>query len=91
MPWEPGKSGNPAGYKGGLDRKNREVFQQAKDPIPTLFEVQHNAKDDSVRVAAASAVANYAHPKLQSIPTPRYIENQIELEDPQTIGPASPR
>ena len=86
MPWAPGQSGNPAGYHGSRRWRHREVFEEIKrlghrDALVTLSTIQHESQDDSLRVAAAAALALYAHPKLQSLPTPRFVENPIEVPE----------
>jgi hypothetical protein len=86
MPWVPGQSGNPAGYHGSRRWRHREVFEEIKklgytDALITLARIQHESQDDSLRVAAAAALAPYAHPKLQALPTPRFIENPIEVPE----------
>ena len=37
--------------------------------------------DPSIRVAAASSLAPYMHPKLQSTPTPRFIDLQLDVPE----------
>jgi hypothetical protein len=87
MTWEPGKSGNPAGYKGPRDRARCEVFERIRglehlDALETLSTIQNDANTDpSIRVAAASALAPYCHPKLQATPTPRFIDLQIDIPE----------
>jgi hypothetical protein len=87
MPWEPGKSGNPNGYKGPRDRARREVFETIKnlghkDALETLSYLQHNEQiDPGLRIAAASALAPYCHPKMQSTPTPRFIDLQLDVPE----------
>jgi len=86
MPWVPGQSGNPAGYHGSRRWRHREVFEEIKklgyrDALITLAQIQHESSDDSLRVAAAAALAPYAHPKLQALPTPRFIEPLIEVPE----------
>jgi len=87
MTWEPGKSGNPNGYKGPRDRARREVFErihglQHLDALETLSTIQNDVNTDpNIRVAAASALAHYCHPKMQSTPTPRYIDVQLDVPE----------
>ena len=86
MPWAPGQSGNLAGYHGSRRWRHREVFEDIKrlghrDALVTLPTIQRESQDDSLRVAAAAALAPYAHPKLQSLPTPRSVENPIEVPE----------
>jgi hypothetical protein len=86
MPWAPGQSGNPAGYHGSRRWRHREVFEEIKkfgytDALITLARIQHESQDDSLRVAAAAALAPYSHPKLQALPTPRFVETSIEVPE----------
>ena len=86
MPWVPGQSGNPTGYHGSRRWRHREVFEEIKklgytDALITLARIQHESEDASLRVAAAAALAPYSHPKLQSLPTPRWIETPIEVPE----------
>jgi hypothetical protein len=82
----PGQSGNPSGWQGGRQRRHREVFDEIKklghrDALITLSQIQHETQDVSLKIAAAAALAPFAHPKLQSIPTPRFIDNPIDVPD----------
>jgi len=85
--WQPGKSGNPHGYKGPRDRARRQVFDHIrdlghKDALVTLSYLHHNEQiDPAIRVAAASALAPYCHPKMQATPTPRYIDVQLDVPE----------
>jgi hypothetical protein len=94
MPWEPGHSGNPNGYKGPRDRARREVFERIRglehlDALETLSTIQNdNSVDPNIRVAAASALAPYCHPKMQSTPTPRYIELQLDIPEFTNVSDA---
>jgi hypothetical protein len=100
MVWQPGQSGNPAGYNGNRNYTNRhklhrEVFEQIKglghkDALLTLSEIQNDPnKDDGLRVVAATALAPFQHPKLQALPTPRYIATPIDVPDFQTVEDAT--
>ena len=87
MVWAPGQSGNPNGYKGPRERRRKEVFQIIKDlghkdALETLSYLQHNEQiEPGLRIAAASALAPYCHPKMQATPTPRFVECQIEVPE----------
>jgi hypothetical protein len=87
MTWEPGKSGNPNGYKGPRDRARREVFERIRglehlDALETLSTIQNDSSTDpAIRVAGASALAPYCHPKMQSTPTPRFIDLQLDVPE----------
>jgi hypothetical protein len=87
MPWEPGKSGNPSGYNGPRDRARREVFERIQalkhaDALETLSSIQNDPNSEpNLRVAAASALAPYCHPKMQATPTPRFVDLQIDIPE----------
>jgi len=47
--------------------------------VLTLSTIEHDEQNDpSLRIAATTALAPFAHPKLQAIPTPRFVECEIE-------------
>src|SRR6516165_3147394 len=85
MTWAPGQSGNPKGYAGPRERRRKEVFEIIKnlghkDALETLSYLQHNEQiEPGLRIAAASALAPYCHPKMQATPTPRFVECQIAV------------
>src|SRR6516162_2075623 len=87
MPWAPGQSGNPNGYKGPRERRRAEVFDIIKnlghkDSLETLSYHQHNEQiDPGLRIAAAAALAPYCHPKMQATPTPRFIDLQLDIPE----------
>src|SRR5215472_13429422 len=87
MPWAPGQSGNPHGYAGPRERRRKEVFEIIKnlghkDALETLSYLQHNEQiEPGLRIAAAAALAPYCHPKMQSTPTPRYIDLQLDVPE----------
>jgi hypothetical protein len=90
MPFAPGQSGNPSGWQGGRQRRHREIFDEIKklghrDALLTLSEIQHTTQDESLKIAAAAALAPCAHPKLQSLPCPVFISNPIDLSPPTSI------
>ena len=94
MVWQPGHLGNPNGYKGPRDRARRQVFDTIKnlghrDALETLSYLQHNEQiEPGLRIAAASALAPYCHPKMQATPTPRFVENPIDVPDFERIQDA---
>src|SRR6516164_7997525 len=87
MVWAPGQSGNPNGYKGPRERRRKEVFDIIKnlghkDALETLSYLQHNEQiEPGLRIAAAAALAPYCHPKIQSTPSPRYIDVQLDVPE----------
>ena len=94
MPWEPGKSGNPSGYNGPRDRARRAVFERIQalkhaDALETLSTLQNDPNTEpNLRVAAAAALAPYCHPKMQSLPVPRFIDLQIDMPEFSHISDA---
>src|SRR5262249_31795825 len=87
MPFAPGQSGNPNGYTGPRGKARREVLERIQglghtDALETLSAIQNDpGTDPSIRVAAASSLAPYMHPKLQSIPVPRFIDLQLDVPE----------
>jgi hypothetical protein len=88
MTFQPGQSGNPAGNNGHSTRRKgtREAFQVIKDagyidPLVNLAKIQHESENEGTRASAAAALLGYCHPKLQSIPVPRYIEHPIDVPE----------
>jgi hypothetical protein len=85
--FQPGQSGNPHGYTGPRGKARREILEKIhglghSDVLETLSTIQNDPDTDpSIRVAAASSLAPYMHPKLQSTPTPRFIEIQIDVPE----------
>jgi len=85
MTFQPGQSGNPNGYAGPRNRRRKEVFDIIKglghkDALETLSYLQHNEQiEPGLRIAAAAALAPFCHPKMQATPTPRFIDNPIDV------------
>jgi hypothetical protein len=84
--WQPGVSGNPSGNNNGHTTRRkatREIFQAIKDagfmdPLFNLAKISTESPNESTRASAAAALLGYCHPKLQSMPVIRFIENPIE-------------
>jgi hypothetical protein len=76
----PGEVSNPNGRRvGSRNKRTAEIINQIinsgnKDPLVTLSELQANSSDESIRASAANMLAPFLHSKLQSVPTPRFIE-----------------
>jgi len=92
VPWAPGESGNPSGYQGPRNTSprhkiHREVMEQIKglghkDALLVLSTIANDEKADiAYRVTAASSLAPFQHPKLASIPFPRFIDLQIDVPE----------
>ena len=73
MVFQPGQSGNPAGYNGGRNKATRAAFTAIQnagyiDPLINLAKIQHESENEGTRASAAAALLGYCHPKLQLIP-----------------------
>jgi hypothetical protein len=98
MPFQPGQSGNPSGYKGerygNRHQRHRELFDKMKElghdnALMFLSETLSNKNlDIDTRVQAATSLAPFGFPKLQSVPVPRYIEHPFELPEVTTVQEA---
>src|SRR5258708_37588873 len=95
MVFEPGQSGNPNGYKDKRRRtRSKQVFDEIarreyRDPLITLAKIQHESQNEGIRASAAAALAPYTHPKLQSLPVPRFITTPFDIPEFHTIQDAS--
>jgi hypothetical protein len=95
MTFQPGQSGNPAGNTGHSTRRKgtREAFEAIKnagyiDPLVNLAKIQHESENEGIRASAAASLLGYIHPKLQSIPVPRFIDRPFKIPVFQTIEDA---
>jgi hypothetical protein len=95
MTFQPGQSGNPAGNTGHSTRRKgtRLAFQAIEhagyiDPLVNLAKIQHEGETEAIRTSAAAALVPYVHPKLQSIPVPRFIDRPFEIPVFKTIDDA---
>jgi hypothetical protein len=92
MTFQPGVSGNLAGNKNRSRRsRNAEVFDEIKkreylDPLIRLAQLSHEAENEGIRASAAASLAPYTHPKLQSIPVPRFNPTPIDIPEFETIS-----
>src|SRR5262252_2912649 len=92
--FEPGQSGNPNGYKDKRRRtRSAQVFDEIArreylDPLITLAKIQHESENEGIRASAAASLAPYTHPKLQSLPVPRFITTPFEVREFQTLQDA---
>jgi hypothetical protein len=95
MTFQPGQSGNPNGYAGPRIRRHREILEHIKslghrDCLVTLSTIQNNDETEpGLRIAAAAALAPFAHPKLQAIPVAYYIEHPVDIPQFRTISEAA--
>jgi hypothetical protein len=95
MTFQPGQSGNPAGNNGHSTRRKgtREALTEIKnrgyiDPLLNLAKIQHESENEGTRASAAANLLNYLHPKIQSIPVPRFIDRPFKIPVFQTIDDA---
>src|SRR5258708_38629314 len=95
MVFQPGHSGNPHGYSGPRRRRYQEIYDEInkrghQSSLLTLSEIQNDPNQEpAVRVTAAGMLAPFLHPKMQALPTPRYIEHPFEVPEFSTISDAS--
>jgi hypothetical protein len=94
MTFAPGETGNPEGRPvGARNRRTTLIIQQIiksgnQDPLLTLSELQAKSTDESIRATAANMLAPFLHSKLQSVPTPRFIETELTLPPLTTLDSA---
>jgi hypothetical protein len=87
------KPGNPGKPPGVRNKRTQEIIDKIKelghrDPLETLSELQHNAKDEAVRATAANMLAPYIHSRMGLTPQPappRYIEEALSLPKPTNV------
>jgi hypothetical protein len=95
MTFRPGEVGNPEGRPvGSRNKRTTEILNMCKkanhkDSVFALSELVTTTTDESIRVAAANALAPYQHSKWQSSPVPRFIETPLEIATPETIEQAT--
>jgi hypothetical protein len=88
MTFQPGQSGNPAGNPGHSTRRKgtREAFQEIRDagyidPLVNLAKIANESENEGIRCSANATLVAYCHPKIQSIPVPRFIEHPIDVPE----------
>ena len=80
-----GQIGNPNGRPlGSRNKRTKEIIQQIiesnnKDPLITLSEISSSDPDSAIRATAANMLAPYMHSKMQSTPTPRFVEESFDI------------
>jgi hypothetical protein len=93
--FQPGQSGNPNGRKPGTrNKRTEEIFSRLeargdKDPADFLSEVvTSESEPKELRVQAANFLMPYKYGKRGVIPVARFIPDQIEVPDFQTVAQA---
>jgi hypothetical protein len=92
--FKPGQSGNPNGRPpGSRNKRTAEIIAEIrklghKDCLMRLSEIVHSEPDTSLAIAASSALAPYMHSKMQSVPSPRYIDEPLQLPQATSIEQA---
>jgi hypothetical protein len=88
--WVPGHKPNGHRPVGSRNRRTKEILDRLqargdKDPVDFLSEIVTNANnqhDPDIRLQAAGVLAPYLHSKTGAMPPLRYIEEPIELPNP---------
>jgi hypothetical protein len=94
MTFQPGVAANPNGRpKGSRNRRTQEILDLIqgrgdKDPLDALSEIITTNQDPNIVATAANILAPYVHSKRGSLPAPRFIPEQIEIQNFQTIQQA---
>jgi hypothetical protein len=98
MVFQPGYTGNPSGganHPGPRRHRHtleviREINRRGyQDPLVTLAQLSVESQDEGMRQNAATSLAPFMHPKMQAVPTPRYLEEPIEVPEFTTVEEAT--
>jgi hypothetical protein len=89
----PGQSGNPNGRPAGSRNKQtaailRKRFDAGHQDLG-LSELFTKTQDESIKIAAGTALSNFFHAKWAAVPLPRYIETPVDLPKPTTVVQAT--
>ena len=95
MPFQPGQSGNPNGRTPGVrNKKDAEIWSRLEargdiDPADFLSSIVTNKTESAeLRAQAANYLLPYKYGKRGAIPSPRYIEEPLQLPQATTIEQA---
>jgi hypothetical protein len=94
MTFQPGFASNPQGRpKGSRNRRTQEILDLIqgrgdKDPLDALSEIITTNQDANIVATAANILAPYLHSKKSTTPAPRFVPEQIEVPQFQTIQQA---
>jgi hypothetical protein len=95
MTFQPGHTLSPGRRHGSRNKRTGEIFNRLEnrgdlDPADLLSSiVTNNQEPKELRIQAAGLLMPYKYGKHGSIPTPRYIDDPIQLPEPVTIEQAN--
>src|SRR6516165_9069368 len=95
MTFQPGHKLSPGRRHGSRNKRTEEIFSRLEDrgdldPADLLSSiVTNNEEPKELRIQAAGLLMPYKYGKHGSIPTPRYIDDPIQLPEPVTIEQAN--
>src|SRR6516165_1991463 len=95
MTFQPGHTFSPGRRPGSRNKRTAEIFNRLEnrgdiDPADLLSSIVTNPQEQQeLRIQAAGLLMPYKYGKHGSIPTPRYIDEPINLPEPTTIGQAN--
>src|SRR6516164_1878906 len=95
MTFQPGHTFSPGRRHGSRNKRTAEIFNRLEnrgdlDPADLLSSiVTNNQEANELRIQAAGLLMPYKYGKHGSIPPLRYIDEPIQLPEPQTIEQAN--
>jgi len=95
MTFQPGHTLSPGRRPGSRNKRTAEIFHRLEnrgdlDPADLLSSIVTNPQEaQELRIQAAGLLMPYKYGKHGSIPPPRYIDDPVQLPEPQTIEQAN--
>jgi hypothetical protein len=95
MTFQPGHTFSPGRRPGSRNKRTAEIFNRLEnrgdlDPADLLSSIVTNPQEaQELRIQAAGLLMPYKYGKHGSLPPPRYIDEPIQLPEPQTIEQAN--
>jgi len=95
MTFQPGHNLSPGRPPGSVNRRSEELRRRLQDrgdidPADYCSQIVSSPNESTeLKLAAANYLLPYLYPKRGAVPTPRYIDEPIQLREPTTIEQAS--
>src|SRR5215467_2160343 len=95
MTFQPGHNLSPGRPQGSVNRRSEELRLRLKnrgdtDPAEFCSSIVSNPNEPTeLRLAASNYLLPYLYAKRGAVPTPRYIDEPIQLSEPTTIEQAN--